>query len=92
MTKPTESQVSLLLNGLRIKDPSIAKITDADTAPVKRRLPNSINECDDSAFVGVKEPLEHFGQVGQPRPDPVKRTAAPVTMIAAIKKHAMTVK
>ena len=35
--------------------------------------------------------LLHAGQSAQPKPDPVRRTAAPVTMIAQIATRAATV-
>src|SRR6266700_4465555 len=36
------------------------------------------------AFVGVSDEPVHCGQVGQPRPEPVSRTAPPVTTITTL--------
>ena len=46
---------------------------------VSVRLPNSIAEWKSSAPCGVNESSVHRGQVGQPSPDPVSRTAPPVS-------------
>lgn len=48
------------------------------------RLPNSTTWCTTATSAcgtGVKLPGKHWGQVGQPRPDAVTRTMAPVTAI-----------
>jgi hypothetical protein len=50
------------------------------TTAVSSRLPNSIAECVDSS--GVKLVPWQRGQSGQPRPEPVSRTAAPVKTIS----------
>ncbi|GES24550.1 hypothetical protein Aple_074490 [Acrocarpospora pleiomorpha] len=51
------------------------------------RLPNSIavliGEISGCA-AGTKLSGVHLGQVGQPRPEPVRRTAAPVTVMPAL--------
>ena len=54
-------------------------------APVSIRLPNSTYLCQDCVWVlvGVIDPGTHSGQVGQPSPEEVTRTRAPVTTIAA---------
>ena len=64
-------------------------MTDSDTMPVKSRLTCSIvwfgvAEADQLAVRAVRP-------VSQPRPEPVRRTAAPVTTIAASSTRANTV-
>ena len=57
---------------------------------VSKRFPNSIHACScPSAWwgTGVYEPGVHSGQVGHPNPEPVKRTAPPVTTKAACRKR-----
>ena len=52
------------------------------TAMLIRRLPNSTAwwmRGTSACATGVKLPGKHCGQVGQPRPDAVTRTMAPVT-------------
>ena len=44
------------------------------------RFPNSMAGCNDSG--GVSRCCEHVGQSGQPSPESVRRTAAPVTMFS----------
>jgi hypothetical protein len=51
------------------------------TAPVIRRLTHSTMPWVSLAERGVKLSASQVGQVEQPRPDPVSRTAAPVTMM-----------
>ena len=51
----------------------------ATSTNVSIRLPNSIAECTSSAPCGVNDRSVHRGQVGQPSPEPVRRTAPPVT-------------
>ena len=87
-----DNQNSFLENVSKRNEPNTAIITAIDTAPVKSLFPNSIIECPDSALVGVNDADEHFGQVGQPNPEPDNRTLAPVTIIAPIKKQAIMVK
>ncbi len=59
----------------------------ASTMRLNMRLPNSIavlmGEWSGWA-TGTKLSAVHRGQVGQPRPDPVRRTAAPVTVMPAL--------
>ena len=50
------------------------------TTPVSIRLPNSITACVESS--GVSRVPWQRGQSGQPRPEPVRRTAAPVKTIS----------
>ena len=58
-------------------------MTAIDTSPVTMRFTNSIQPCAPTSAVGARLPLVQFGQSGQPSPEPVRRTAAPVTMIEA---------
>ena len=53
------------------------------STPVSVRLPNSMIGWIDIAEwnSGVKLPGSHRGQVEQPSPEPVRRTAPPVTMM-----------
>ena len=55
------------------------------TTPVSVRLPNSMSWWTvefSSRMTGTSEPGWHSGQVGQPSPEPVTLTTAPVTAIA----------
>ena len=52
----------------------------ADTSEVSTRLPNSITPWTSSSL--WIEVSVHLGQVGQPRPEPVSRTAEPVNTIS----------
>ena len=56
----------------------VATATAASTK-VSVRLPNSIGRWTSSAPCGVNDRSVHRGQVGQPSPEPVSRTAPPVT-------------
>ena len=51
-----------------------------------RRLPNSTSPWNCSAE--VRWPAEHSGQLLQPRPEPVRRTAPPVRTISAVSTSA----
>src|SRR5690606_17883346 len=51
---------------------------------VSSRLPNSMTPCRPISGVLVQDSSVHRGQVGQPRPLPVSRTAPPVTMSRAL--------
>ena len=51
----------------------------ATSTNVSSRLPNSIAACTSRAPCGVNDVDVQRGQVGQPRPEPVSRTAPPVT-------------
>src|SRR4051812_3584719 len=43
-----------------------------------------MSPCPASSAVGVMLPAVHSGQVGQPRPEPVSRTAPPVTTMTPL--------
>src|SRR5262249_42711527 len=51
---------------------------------VSVRLPNSISSWPATAPVGTYDVAVHRGQVGQPSPEPVSRTAPPVTTIPTL--------
>ena len=53
----------------------------ATSRNVSRRLPNSITPWMPISGVVTSESAVHCGQVGQPSPDPVNRTAPPVATI-----------
>ena len=57
-------------------------IATAVSTKVSSRLPNSMTPWPASSGVATKLASVQRGQVGQPRPEPVSRTAPPVTTIA----------
>jgi hypothetical protein len=59
-------------------------IAIAVSTKVSSRLPNSITPCAASSGVTTKLSSVQRGQVGQPSPEPVTRTAPPVTTIAPL--------
>ena len=68
-----------LRNGRRVKARTAATIVMIPTIPETARLPNSIRACELSGGSGVPP---HLGQLAQPRPESVSRTAAPVITIS----------
>ena len=60
---------------------AVSKVVMAMTmrTKVSRRLPNSMMPCSPISGVETKDSVVQRGQVGQPNPDPVSRTTAPVT-------------
>ena len=68
-----------------------ASPTAIETEPVKTRLRNSTMALTSAALRGVRWPGSQFGQEGQPRPEPVRRTAPPVTMMTARRTAAASV-
>src|SRR4051794_31392568 len=62
---------------------TVATATTVSTK-VSIRLLNSMTPCPANWLVGTKLDELHRGQVGQPRPDEVSRTAPPVTTIAPL--------
>lgn len=48
------------------------------------RLPNSMAPCSPISRVAIRLSPEHLGQVSQPSPEPVSRTAPPVTMMTML--------
>jgi hypothetical protein len=67
-------------NGRRRHARSAAARHGRITTPVSKRLPNSISACEESW--GVSRVPWQRGQSGQPSPEPVTRTAAPVNTIS----------
>lgn len=79
------SRVRPRRRGLRARAATIAQPTAAQSTYVSIRLPNSMTPWKPISLVVVRLSSVHLGQVGQPRPEPVSRTAPPVaTMITAI--------
>src|SRR5438093_4764106 len=76
-------------NGRRRKAARNEAIAAAPTTPVSRRLPYSIAPWVSSS-VWMTAPW-HSGHVGQPSPEPVRRTAAPVKTIAVSSASAIVV-
>ncbi len=66
-------------NGRRRQARIAASRHGIPTTPVSIRLPNSISAWLESS--GVRLVPSQRGQSGQPRPEPVTRTAAPVKTI-----------
>ncbi len=60
----------------------IAQPTAALSTYASMRLPNSMAPWTPISLVAVSESAVHLGQVGQPRPEPVSRTAPPVTTMS----------
>ena len=89
-TSPQESHTRSACRGTRHSEPSTARITAADTKPVMVRFVNSIIACFSNG--ATRRPSTQFGQSGHPSPDPVSRTAAPLTTIAASDRSAPSVK
>src|ERR1700729_4008445 len=87
-TKPPLSQTRSPRRGARKIDPKKAAITPTVKTTVTRRFPNSTSPWNWSA--GVRWPTEHSGQSAQPRPEPVRRTAAPVSTMRAVRTRATT--
>ena len=90
-TNPSDSQVRSRRRGTRASDPRTATITATDTTPVIVRLTNSIIAGASVISDGVSRPSSQLGQSVHPRPDPVSRTAAPVTTITANARSANSV-
>src|SRR3954447_20856703 len=72
--------------GLRRKAVRSAATAPIATKPVSRRLPYSMAPWVSSS-VWMTAPW-HLGQVGQPRPEPVRRTAAPVKTMSTSRPKA----
>ena len=64
-------------------------MTAIDTTPVNTRFTNSTIGFSSSG--ATSRPSLQFGQSVQPRPEPVRRTAAPVTMITPSDTRATSV-
>lgn len=62
----------------------IAQPTAAHRTYVSMRLPNSMAPWKPISLVAVRDWSVHLGHVGQPRPEPVRRTAPPVTTMTTV--------
>ena len=92
---PTSDPTASRVSGLRLFSPDAARALLCDriaaivsraiisSTKVNRRFPNSTYLCQDSVCVdvGAIDPSTHSGQVGQPSPEEVSRTIAPVSTI-----------
>jgi hypothetical protein len=74
-------RVRLRRRGLAARAVTIAQPMAAHSTYVSKRLPNSMAPWIPMARVVVSDVSVHSGQVGQPRPELVSRTAPPVTTI-----------
>ncbi len=80
-TSPSDSHVRSRRRGCRTSEPSTARMTATETSPVIDRFTNSTMAWYSQG--ATTRSRAHVGQSGQPRPDPVRRTAPPVTMMKA---------
>ncbi|MEZ5295634.1 MAG: hypothetical protein R2697_04985 [Ilumatobacteraceae bacterium] len=80
ITSHTDSHVRSRRRGTRQIEPRTAAMTATPTMPVNRRFTCSIAACFDDTSMSDWE--LQFGQSSHPSPLFVRRTAAPVTMIA----------
>ncbi len=88
-TRPSDHQVRSRRRGVRTSDPRTASITATESRPVNVRFTNST-----MAWYSTGATIRLFSQVGQsvqPRPDPVRRTAPPVTTITESRNSATRV-
>jgi hypothetical protein len=79
--RPSDQRNSSGLTSRKRRAPTTATSVNSMTAPVMSRLTNSTIPLRSDAEWGVKLSGSHDGQVEQPSPESVRRTAAPVTMI-----------
>src|SRR5271168_132724 len=87
-TSPPLSHIRSRRRGLRKTEPRKAAATATVSTTVTRRFPNSTRPWNCRA--GVRCPTEHSGQSAQPSPEPVRRTAAPVSTMRAVRTRART--
>ena len=80
-TSPSDHHVRSRRFGTRTSEPSTANMTASDTRPVIVRFTNSTMAWYSSGATSWFS--SQVGQSEHPRPDPVRRTAAPVTMMNA---------
>jgi hypothetical protein len=73
--RPLGDDLMVLLTTMKVRRAMMIK------TKVSKRFPNSITPCQPISGTVTKESSVHLGQVGQPRPEPVKRTKPPVTTI-----------
>ena len=88
-TSETDSHTRSERKGRRRIEARTATMTAMETRPVTTRLRNSTDWCHDSSPTRLF--FSHVGQSGQPRPEPERRTKAPVTMMAATDQAATRV-
>ncbi len=81
--KPRTASRRRSRRGDRHTTTTVATATAASTK-VSSRLPNSITPCPASSDVATKLSSVQRGHVGQPRPEPVRRTAPPVTTMSPL--------
>ena len=79
-TSPSAGRVRSRRRGRRSQAPSTVASTASPTIALTTRLLNSTIGCSENS--GVSDPGSHAGQVEQPSPEEVSRTAPPVTTIA----------
>src|ERR1700685_1469977 len=87
-TSPPLSHMRSRRRGLRKTEPRKAAATPTVRTTVTSRFPNSTRPWNCSA--GVRCPTEHSGQSAHPRPEPVRRTPAPVSTMRAVSTRATT--
>src|SRR3954454_8659468 len=87
-TSAIDSHTRSRRRGRRTQAPSAARTTASPTTNVNNRLICSIAECCDET--STSSLLLQFGQSLHPRPEPVNRTAAPVTTITPTSTRAAT--
>src|SRR5580698_6781886 len=87
-TSPPLSQTRSRRRGARKTAARNAAATATVSTTVTRRFPNSARPWNCNA--GVRCPTEHSGQSAQPRPEPVRRTPAPVSTMRAVSTRART--
>src|SRR6478735_245660 len=78
-SRPRASRNRSLRSLRRFHKYTSIRAATAASANVRRRLPNSMKPWMPISGVLTRELLVHLGQVGQPRPEAVSRTAPPVT-------------
>ena len=74
-----DSQARSRRNGRRVNASTATITVSTPTTPDTARLPNSIRAWELSGGSGVPP---HLGQLAQPSPESVRRTAAPVRTIS----------
>ena len=73
--RPLRSAFNVLLTTMKVNRAMMIR------TKVRSLLPNSITPCQPISGTVTKESSVHLGQVGQPSPEPVRRTKPPVTTI-----------
>ena len=81
LKKPIESSPMRRVDSLILTTTMKVKRAITSSTIVSNRFPNSITPWKPISGVLIRESSVHLGQVGQPKPLPVRRTAPPVTTI-----------